>query len=79
MIKLRYEKDGNQWTWHIVGEDNYYFQTNKEGEGIYEILPYNNKRLILEGNCQFSVEGLSEDWAKQKIRNWMEENPWYEN
>lgn len=76
-MKLRYEKDGKRWTWHIEGEDDKYFQTSNDGEGIQEILLNRNERKDLEGTCQFSVCGVSDNWAKRKIRDWMNNNCWY--
>lgn len=76
-MKLKYEKEGRQWTWYIEGDNDQYFQTSKDGEGIQEILPKRNERRDLEGTCQFSVRGVSDAWAKRKIRNWMENNCWY--
>lgn len=76
-MKLRYEKDGKRWTWYIEGEDDKYFQTSNDGEGIQEILLNRNERKDLEGTCQFSVRGVSGNWAKRKIRNWMNNNCWY--
>jgi hypothetical protein len=76
-MKLRYKKDGKRWTWYIEGDDDKYFQTSNDGEGIQEILLNRNERKDLEGTCQFSVRGVSDSWAKRKIRDWMNNNCWY--
>ena len=76
-MKLRYEKEDRQWTWYIEGDDDRYFQTNKDGEGIQEVILSRNERRDLEGTCQFDVRGVSDGWAKRKIRNWMNDNCWY--
>lgn len=76
-MRLKYEKDGKRWTWYIAGDDERYFQTSSDGEGIQEILCEHNVRRDLEGTCQFSVRGVSDASAKKKIRHWMENHCWY--
>ena len=73
MKKLSYEKDGARWIWRIKGEENRYFTTNPDGEGIFKVSfsPLGGTRKQLTGTCQFSLSGLSDRWAEKKIRQWM--------
>lgn len=73
MKKLSYTKEDKCWSWVIEGEENRYFTTNSEGEGIFEVSfsPLGGNRRQLTGTCQFSLSGLSDNWAKKKIRRWM--------
>lgn len=73
MKKLSYTKEDKCWSWVIEGEENRYFTTNSEGEGIFEVSfsPLGGDRRQLIGTCQFSLSGLSDNWAKKKIRRWM--------
>lgn len=75
MTKLHYEKYGDRWRWTIGDEEDRYFTTNSEGEGIFEVSFYTpcGDRRQLTGTLQFSVKGLSDGWAKRKIRRWMVE------
>ena len=74
MKKLSYTKvDNKYWNWSIFDENNRYFTTNSEGEGIFEVSfsRMDSSRRQLAGTCQFSLSGLSDNWAKRKIRKWM--------
>ena len=67
MKKLTYEKDGYAWKWYIKG-DSCYYCTNSDGDGIF-VVNYNRRQLI--GTAQFSLHGLTDKSAKQKIHQWM--------
>ena len=68
---ITYEKISEHgWKWYI-GNDDVYFCTNNDGEGIFEIDCYRNNRRQLTGTMQFSVRGLKESSVKAKIRKWM--------
>lgn len=75
MKKLSYTKEEKLWRWEVSGEENRYYCTNSEGEGIFEVSfsPLGGDRRQLTGTCQFDLSGLSDAWAKKKIRKWMEE------
>ena len=75
MKKLSYTKEEKLWRWEVSGEENRYYCTNSEGEGIFEVSfsPLGGDRHQLTGTCQFDLSGLSDAWAKKKIRKWMEE------
>lgn len=73
MRKLIYEKDGARWIWRVFGEQDRYFTTNREGQGIFVVSfsPLGGSRCQLAGTCQFSLSGLTESYAKAKVRRWM--------
>lgn len=75
MKKLSYTKEEKLWRWEVSGEENRYYCTNSKGEGIFEVSfsPLGGDRRQLTGTCQFDLSGLSDAWAKKKIRKWMEE------
>ena len=56
---FRYTHDGNYWEWH------------ESGEGVFVVDLCRNSRKQLTGTCQFSVRGLSEKYARRKIRKFM--------
>ena len=67
----KYTHKDNYWEWHLNGEEDIYFCTDKDGEGVFKIDPCRNSRDQLTGTCQFSVRGLSEKYARRKIRDFM--------
>ena len=64
--------EGNQVTC-FVGDYEYY-ETNKDGDGIFYIDAERNYRKQLTGTCQFSVWGLTDKAKKAKLRKWLAEN-----
>ena len=67
----KYTHKDNYWEWHLNGEEDIYFCTDEDGEGVFKIDPCRNSRDQLTGTCQFSVRGLSEKYARHKIREFM--------
>lgn len=68
---MNYEKISDHgWKWY-TGNDDIYFCTNNNGEGIFKVDSCRNNRRQLEGTMQFSVRGLKESSVKAKIRKWM--------
>lgn len=70
---FRYTHDGNYWEWRESGEEDIYFCTNKAGEGVFVVDLCRNSRKQLTGTMQFSVHGLSEKYARRKIRKFMKD------
>ena len=68
MTRLAYKKDGRRWEMHEVGNDDFYFTTNNTGKGLIIVCPYYNDRKDIFGTVQFSVSGLSDSYAKRKLR-----------
>lgn len=73
----KYTHTDNYWEWRFNGDEDTYFCTNKEGEGVFMVDLCRNSREQLTGTCQFSVRGLSEKYARHKIREFMRDT-WYE-
>nr|DAX97508.1 MAG TPA: hypothetical protein [Caudoviricetes sp.] len=68
---MAYEKISEYgWKWYMRNDD-VYFCTNNDGDGIFEVNPCRNSRHQLMGTMQFSIRGLKENSAKAKIRRWM--------
>ena len=63
MKKLSYTKEDKLWRWEVSGEENRYYCTNSEGEGIFEVSfsPLGGDRRQLTGTCQFDLSGLSDE------------------
>ena len=51
-----------------VSESKYYC-TNAEGEGLFVVDTSKNSRQQLIGTCDFSLRGLSREYAKRKLRD----------
>jgi hypothetical protein len=68
MTRLAYRKDGHRWELHEVGNVGFYFTTNNTGKGLTIVYPYRNDRKDILGTLQFSVSGLSDSYAKRKMR-----------
>lgn len=54
--------------WTINSNENAYYCTNSDGDGLFRVEPQKNKRLQLRGTCDFSVFGLKPSSARAKIR-----------
>lgn len=64
--------------WEISGErvtmyisDSEYYQTNREGNGIFLVDLVRNKRKQLAGTCDFTVRGIKPESKKAKLRTWL--------
>lgn len=70
-MRIKYEHDGNEWSWQVEGSD-YCYYTDKRGDGVFvrDLKTGNTKQIV--GTCQFSVAGLKDPRAK--IRRWMNED-----
>ena len=68
MTRLAYKKDGRRWELYEVGNDDFYITTNNTGKGLTIVYPYSNNRKDILGSLQFSVSGLSDSYAKRKMR-----------
>ena len=68
MTRLAYKKDGRRWELYEVGNDDFYFTTNNAGKGFIIVCPYYSDRKDIFGTLQFSVSGLSDSYAKRKLR-----------
>ena len=68
MTRLAYKKDESRWEMYEVGNDDFYFTTNNSGKGLTIVYPYCNDRKDIFGSLQFSVSGLSDSYAKRKLR-----------
>lgn len=71
-----YKHDGDAWTWKAKGEHGVYYRTEKNGDGVFRV-DWNGVRQ-LAGTLDFSVAGLSERYARNKIHDFMKCNcTWY--
>ena len=68
MTRLAYKKDGRRWELYEVGNDDFYFTTDNTGKGLIIVYPYCSDRKDILGSLQFSVSGLSDSYAKRKMR-----------
>lgn len=72
-MMFKYTHTDNYWEWCESGEEDIYFCTNKNGDGVFVVDPCRNSRKQLTGTMQFSVHGLSEKYAQRKIREFMKD------
>lgn len=73
---LRYMHIDNYWQWWVSNEKDVYYCTDDDGEGVFRIDQRRNNRDQLTGTLQFSVRGLSEEYAKRKIKAFMRDRMW---
>lgn len=68
---LHYINDGKKWMWYWNSwkENDVYYCTNSDGEGIFIVDIGRNERKQILGTCQFSLVGLKD--PRRKIRSWM--------
>lgn len=52
-------------------DERYYYETNREGEGVFFVDTERGTRKQLTGTCQFSVWGLTDKSKKAKLRKWI--------
>ena len=71
MRKLAYEQDGRRWEWRWTDNNDAYWTTNDEGDGVFIVTLSRNERRQVVGTCDFSLNGLTPESAKRKIRKWM--------
>ena len=57
--------------WNYKGIEEYYYETNIYGDGIFFVDLRENIRIQLEGTCDFSICGLKKTSARAKIKKWM--------
>lgn len=65
--KMNYKFDGK--TLIARNSENFYWCTNDEGYGLFEVDEIHNERRQLRGTCQFDIVGITEKSAKRKIKN----------
>lgn len=69
MKRFKWLVDGEKVTCFV---DEYrYYETNRDGEGVFVINVKRNDRKQLTGTCQFSVYGLTDKAKKAKLRKWL--------
>lgn len=71
MRKLAYEQDGRRWEWRWTDNNDAYWTTNDEGDGVFIVTLSRNERRQVVGTCDFSLNGLNPESAKRKIHRWM--------
>ena len=65
-MKLRYEINGERIRAWV--NDDCFWTTNDDGEGLFFVdLPKNSRRQYI-GHCDFSVRGLTDKSKKAKMR-----------
>ena len=66
---MRYIVEGNYVEAHI--DENRYYCTEKNGDGLFFVDSKNNTRKQIEGTAQFTVRGITD--KKAKIRRYLKE------
>ena len=63
---------GQQWTWWIPVDDynDDCYETNRDGEGIFQVNEATLERTQITGTCQFSLRGCSRSAAYHRIARW---------
>lgn len=70
MERLHYHKDESKWMWSYDKDfSDTYWCTSNYGEGVF--LFHEGEMRQLEGTLQFSLVGLTDASAKNKIRRYM--------
>lgn len=63
-----------QWTWWLPTDTGYdCYETNRRGEGIFQVNEDTFERTQITGTCQFSLRGCSRSAAYHRIERWFYE------
>jgi hypothetical protein len=65
---------GQQWMWCIPTDTGYdSYETNRAGDGIFQVNDRTMERHQITGTCQFSLRGCSRSAAYHRVVRWFYE------
>ena len=69
--RLQYDRDHDRWRWTYCDDWSRYYATNSDGRGVFHVNEETEEVIVIETETEFSVAGLSDASAKDKIRRYM--------